>query len=80
MFEAARATDPGDHEALYQLALHKVLDQDYETAMELLLRLMQENRNFCDGAGRRGLLKVFELLGDDPRVNLYRRRMANLLH
>ena len=78
--EAKLATDPGDHEALYQLALHKVLDQDYETAMELLLQLMQENRNFCDGAGRRGLLKVFELLGDDPRVNLYRRRMANLLH
>jgi thioredoxin-like negative regulator of GroEL len=25
-------------------------------------------------------LKVFELLGDDPRVSRYRSRMANLLY
>ena len=30
--------------------------------------------------GRRSLLKLFELLGDDPLVGQYRRRMANLLH
>ena len=48
--------------------------------MELLLQLMQQDRSFGDDAGRRGLLKVFELLGDDPRVSQYRRRMASLLH
>ena len=31
-------------------------------------------------AGREGLLRVFELLGDDPRVNQYRRRMTSLLY
>ncbi len=78
---AARlAADPEDHQALLQLALRKVVDQDYETAMELLLQLMQKDRGFGDDAGRRSLLKVFELLGDDPRVSLYRRRMASLLH
>ena len=78
--EARLAADPGDHEALFQLALRKVLDQDYERAMELLLRLMQKDRSFGEDAGRRGLLKVFELLGDDPLVSRYRSRMASLLH
>ena len=78
--EARLSADPGDHEARFQLALRKVVDKDYEAAMELLLQLMQQDRSFGDEAGRRGLLKVFELLGDDPRVGEYRRRMASLLH
>jgi putative thioredoxin len=78
--EARVAADPGDHEALFLLALRKVVDQDYEMAMELLLQLMRKDRSFGDDAGRRGLLKVFELLGDDPRVKQYRGRMASLLH
>jgi len=41
---------------------------------------MKNDRSFGDDAGRRGLLQVFEVLGDDPRVNQYRRRMASLLH
>lgn len=78
--EARLAADPGDHQALLQLALRKVIEQDYETAMELLLQLMKKDRQFGDDAGRRGLLKVFELLGNDPRVSRYRSRMASLLH
>ena len=78
--EARLAVDPDDPGALYQLALHKVVDQDYETAMELLLQLMQKDRSFGDDAGRNGLLKVFELLEDDPRVSRYRSRMASLLY
>ncbi|MBT8080885.1 MAG: tetratricopeptide repeat protein, partial [Gammaproteobacteria bacterium] len=41
---------------------------------------MQKDRSFGDDAGREGLLRVFELLGDDPRVRQYRGRMASLLH
>ncbi|MBT8091401.1 MAG: thioredoxin [Gammaproteobacteria bacterium] len=78
--EARLATDPGDHDALHQLALRKVVDQDYERAVELLLELMRRDRSFGDDAARSGLLRVFELLGDDPRVNRYRSRMASLLH
>ncbi len=78
--EAKLGSDPDDLEALHQLALRKVVDRDYEAAMELLLTLMQKDRAFKDDAGREGLVKVFELLGDDPRVGQYRRRMANLLY
>jgi putative thioredoxin len=78
--EARLAAEPDDLQSLLQLALRKVADQDYDTAMELLLELMRKDRSFGDEAGRRGLLKVFELLGDDPRVHQYRRRMTTLLY
>jgi len=78
--EARIATDPNDYQALLLLAFRKVVDQDYETAVELLLDLMQKDRSYDDGAARRGLVQVFELLGDDPRVSRYRKRMASLLH
>ena len=72
--EARLQADPDDLEALFQLALRRVVDRDYETAMDLLLELMRKDRGYGDDAGRRGLLQVFELLGDDPRVGAYRRR------
>ena len=78
--EARLAADPGDSEARFRLALHKVVEQDYDTAIELLLELMKKDRGFGDDAGRSTLLKVFDLLGDDPRVGQYRRRMASLLY
>ena len=78
--ETRLAADPGDHQSLLQLALRKVIEQDYETGMDLLLQLMQRDRSFGDDAARHSLLKVFEMLGDDPRVSAYRRRMATLLH
>jgi len=78
--EARLTTDSGDSQALFQLALHKVVEQDFETAMDLLLKLMQEDRGFGDDAGRGALLRVFDLLGDDPRVSRYRSRMASVMY
>ena len=78
--QARIADDQGDLEALYQLALRMVVDQDYDKGMELLLEVMRQDRNFGGGDARVGLLRVFELLGDDARVGDYRRRMASLLH
>jgi putative thioredoxin len=74
------SANPDDFEALHLLALREVVDQDYESALEHLLELMKKDRSFGDDAARRSLLKLFELLGDDPLVGQYRRRMANLLH
>lgn len=78
--EARLAADPGDREALYKLGLRKAVEADYDRAVELLLQLMRTDRTFGDDAARRGLLNVFKLLGDDPRVSRYRSRMASLLH
>jgi putative thioredoxin len=78
--EAKLEANPDDNEARFQLALRKVVEHDYDAAMDLLLQLMQKDRSFGDDAARNALLKVFELLGEDPRVGQYRRRMASLLH
>jgi putative thioredoxin len=78
--EITTATNPDSPEALHRLALGKVLDEDYAAAMDLLLQLMRQDRSYGDDAGRRNLLKLFDLLGDDPRVGDYRRRMTSLLY
>ena len=78
--EATLNSDPANLDSMYKLALRKVVEEDYEMAMELLLQLMQEDRSYGDDAARLGLLKVFELLGDDPRVAEYRRSMSRLLY
>ena len=67
--ESRFEADPDDHEALHLLAFYKVLDRDFDAALELLFELMQKDRSYGDDAGRKALLEVFELLGDDPRVN-----------
>jgi len=74
------SANPGDSEARYQLAAHQIMDNDPQGAMENLLLVMQRDRKFGDDAARLALLKVFDMLGDDPAVTRYRARMFNLLH
>lgn len=78
--EARLAANGEDHEARYQLAMRKIIDGDVETAMQLLLELMKADRSYGDDAGRNGLVKLFDALGDHPLVGQYRRRMASLLY
>ncbi len=73
-------TDPDDAEARYLLAAHHAVNQQYEQAMDELLQLMKKNRNYGDDAARKALLKLFDILGDDPRVPRYRSRMMSLIY
>ncbi len=41
---------------------------------------MKADRSYGDDAGRNGLVKLFDILGDHPLVGQYRRRMASLLY
>ena len=73
--------DGADSEAIYQLAAYKVVANDYEGALELLLRLMTHDREYGDDAGRKGMLAVFAILGGTGDiVKRYRSQMFNLLH
>ncbi len=72
--------DPGDAEARYRFALGSALAGDVETGLEQLLALMSKQPDFRDGAARQKLLALFDVLGDDPLVGRYRRRMFALLH
>ncbi len=72
---------PDDSEARYRLGARLVLQQQYESALEHFLHLLQRDRSYGDGAGRRGMIAVFNLLGGEgDLVSHYRRRMFNALH
>ena len=72
--------DADDAEARYLLAAHHAVNQRYEEAMDELLRLMKKNRDYGDDAARKALLKLFDVLGDDPLVPRYRSRMMSLIY
>ena len=73
--------NPADPAARHALAAHHAAAGDYGTALAEWLDLMRRNRSFGEDAGRRSLLQVFDVLGEqDALVAQYRRRMASLLH
>lgn len=79
--ERAVATRPEDHELRRQLAARKALQGDFEGALQQFMEILRRDPQFDDGAGRKGMLAIFNLLGDDhPLTAAYRRRMFALLH
>ncbi|HEY8552960.1 MAG TPA: tetratricopeptide repeat protein [Burkholderiales bacterium] len=71
--ESAVTVDPWNLEARYQLAATKVVQNDYEGAMQQLLEIERRNPGYRNQAGRNGLLALFNMLGeDDDRVRRYR--------
>lgn len=78
--ERAIAADPKDCESRYGLAAHAITRGEFEAALEQLMEILRTDRGFRDDAGRKGLLSVFQMLGDDPLVARYRSRMSSLLY
>ncbi len=75
------AADPKDSDSRYRLAARHVMAGEYERALEQLLELMKRDRSYGDDAGRNGLVKVFEILGNQGElVTRYRRLMAAALY
>ncbi|MDI6527646.1 thioredoxin [Pseudomonas otitidis] len=75
------AQDAGDDEASYQLAIHQLARQQYEPALDALLRLFVRNRNYSEGLPHKTLLQVFDLLGNDhPLVTTYRRKLYQAIY
>ena len=74
------SVDSGDSEARYGLAANQVMSGDLDGAVDNYLVIMQKDRKFGDDAARNALLRLFEMLGDDPAVNRYRARMFTMLH
>lgn len=73
--------DPADLDARQKLATVLIAQGQHEAAMEQLLEIMKRDRTFGDDAGRKGLLQLFEMLGNEhPAVQTYRRRMFSLMH
>ena len=74
--EAGSAQNPQDDEAAYQLSIQQLARQQYDAALEGLLKLFIRNRSDSEGLPHKTLLQVFELLGNDhPLVTVYRRKL-----
>lgn len=72
---------PEDCIARRQLAARYVLAGDYEAALEQFMEILRRDPQFEEEAGRKGLIAIFEILGnEDPLVITYRRRLFSLLH
>ena len=75
------AQNPDDDEALYQLAVQQLARQQYEAALDGLLKLFVRNRSHAEGIAHKTLLQVFDLLGNDhPLVTLYRRKLYQAIY
>ena len=75
------AKDPQDDEAAHQLAIQQLSRQQYDAALEGLLKLFIRNRSYAEGLPHKTLLQVFDLLGNDhPLVTTYRRKLFAALY
>ncbi|CAG8868308.1 Chaperedoxin [Pseudomonas fluorescens] len=75
------AQNPQDDEASYQLCIQQLARQQYDAALDGLLKLFVRNRGYENGLPHKALLQVFELLGNDhPLVAGYRRKLFAALY
>jgi putative thioredoxin len=75
------AQNAEDDEATHQLAIQQLARQQYEPALDGLLKLFVRNRNYADGLPHKTLLQVFDLLGNQhPLVTAYRRKLYQAIY
>lgn len=73
--------EPDNCEIRYQLSSLYITQAEYEKALDQLLEIMKRDRQYGDDAGRKGMLKVFEMLGGKGElVSRYRQKMASMLY
>ena len=73
--------NPDNFHAREQLCAHYKLRGEYAAAMDQLLEIVRRDRNYNDDAGRKELLKMFDVLGNKHElVGQYRRKLALLLN
>lgn len=74
------SANPESSEIRYQLAISTALSGDVQAGMDGLLELLQKDAEYNEGAPRKQLLALFNVLGDDPLTSQYRRKLATLLN
>jgi len=79
-FEQRLAENPGDHEARLELAKALAGHGQLDEAVGELLRIVEVDRDWNDGAARAQLLKIFEAAGPGSETaRLGRRRLSSIL-
>lgn len=70
-------SDPEDH---YLLGVRHAATGDYESALACLLAVLERDRRYGDGAARRGMVAIFDILGPShDLVDEYRPKMARAM-
>jgi putative thioredoxin len=71
--------DPDDHESRFALA-GALMAQDRDAAADALLEIVRRDRDWNDGAARKRLLQLMEVVGlEDPWASAQRRRLSAIL-
>jgi len=78
--QATVANNPHNLQATYDLAIATAAQGKLQGAMDQLLAIVQKDATFDDGAARKKLLSLFDVLGDDPLTGQYRRKLFAMLH
>lgn len=78
---AAHEADPADPAARYGLGSALVAAGDHAAALELFLGLVRNHRTWGDDAGRKAMLRVFDIVGvRAPLSDEYRRKLSMELY
>jgi putative thioredoxin len=79
-YERRIAADPDDHEARYELAGALMAAGDRDAAADQLLESIGRDRDWNEGAARKRLLQLMEVVGlEDPWAGAQRRRLSAIL-
>lgn len=79
--EEAHAQQPDNLEVAYQLALQMHQESLHRPALEILLNIMKNDRNFADGAVRKTMTDILAALGKgDPLAVEFQRKLFTLLY
>jgi putative thioredoxin len=77
---AALRRNPQDIEARFQLASLHAAKQQYREALEEYLTVLKQDRGFKDGAARKMMLHIFEIVGArSPLAEEYREKLARAI-
>ena len=78
--EGEANANPRDPRARYRYGLLLAAKRHWEPALDELIESVRLDKNFADGAARKGVLAVFDILGmDDPLTRDYQRTLSQLL-
>lgn len=78
--ETEAASNPRDPRARYRWGVLLAAREQYEAALEELIESVRLDRTMADGAARKAVLAVFDILGlDSPVTREYQRRLSSVL-
>ncbi len=78
--EGEARRNPRDPRARYRWGVMLAAQERYQEALDELLESVRIDRTFADGAARKAMLAIFDILGlDAPLTREYQRRLSSIL-